>query len=265
MEGNLERRSGVGFLIGLNVLALATGLLMGAASAQGVGTTATPSAEPEKQTRRAKAAPLAGRKVADKVAGQPFIEFRSRFALSYGHTFVVFGRLNARGEISEIKPDMVAGLHPAGDSSFPWMVGHVAPVPAETGWSDGDLEEEYVSNRFRLLLSDAQYAELLAHVRHKQANSPVWHAVLYNCNLWVGEIAQFLGLETGFHWLPPTDFIGEIKNLNSGDPRSASALSKSTSRVRSQYLASTASVPSSQSQEAAESLPSTGWSDASLR
>lgn len=265
MDDHSERRSSVGFLIGLCTLALSAGLLVPAASAREVDATSAVSAEPKKQARRAKAASPAGRKVVGKVAGQPFIEFRSRYALSYGHTFVVFGRLNARGEIGGIQPDMVAGLHPAGDSSIPWMIGHMTPVPAETGFSDGDLEEEYVSNRFRLLLSEARYAELVAHVRHKQANSPVWHAALYNCNLWTGEIAQFLGLKTGFHWLPPADFIGEIKDLNSGDSRSASALSRSTSMAPSQYSASRASVPSSESQEAAEFLPSTGWSDVSLR
>jgi hypothetical protein len=154
-----------------------------------------------------------------KAAGQPFIEFRSRYALSYGHTFVVFGRLNARGEIGAIKPEMVAGLHPAGEGSELWTLGHLTPVPAETGPSDGDLEEEYVSNRYRVLLNEAQYAELVAHIKQKRANSPFWHAALYNCNLWTGEIAQFLGLKTGFHWLPPAEFIGKIRELNEGAER----------------------------------------------
>lgn len=260
MAANLKRRSGLG-LTGLCALALSAGLLVPAASAQAVDAMAAVSAEPQKQTRRAKATLSGARKIASKDAGQPFIEFRSRYALSYGHTFVVFGRLNARGEVGEIRPEMVAGLHPAGDSSVPWMVGHVTPVPAETGWSDGDLEEQYVSNRFRALLSEAQYAKLVAHIRHKQANSPLWHAALYNCNLWTGEVAQFLGLQTGFHWLPPADFIDKIKELNSGDPRSASALPEAASL----YVASTASLPSSQPRASTESLPATGWSDASLR
>jgi hypothetical protein len=162
----------------------------------------------------------AGRRSA-KEAGQPYIEFRSRYALSYGHTFVVFGRLNSKGEVGEIKPEMVAGLHPKGDSSAPWTVGHVVPVPSDTGWSDGDLEEEYVSNRFRVLLTEEKYAKLVAHIRQKQASSPLWHAALYNCNLWTGEIAQYLGLKTGFHWLPPAEYIQKIKDLNSAGPQAA--------------------------------------------
>jgi hypothetical protein len=109
---------------------------------------------------------------------------------------------------------MVAGLHPKGDTSTPWTVGHLVPVPADTGWSDGDLEEEYVSNRFRVMLSEEQYAKLVAHIRQKQATSPLWHAALYNCNLWTGQIAQYLGLQTGFHWLPPQQYIEKIKEMN---------------------------------------------------
>ena len=155
-----------------------------------------------------------GRKGNAKDAGQPFIEFRSRYALSYGHTFVVFGRLNGRGEVGEIKPDMVAGLHPAGAGSELWTIGHAIFVPAETGYSDGDLEEQYVSNRFRVVLTEEQYAKLVGHIRHKQKTSPVWHAALYNCNLWTGEIAQYVGLKTGFHWLKPADYIEKIKEIN---------------------------------------------------
>jgi hypothetical protein len=165
-------------------------------------------------------------------AGQPFIEFRSRYALSYGHTFVVFGRLNDRGEVGEIKPEMVAGLHPKGETSELWTIGHVVFVPADTGWSDGDLEEEYVSNRFRVLLSEEQFAKLVAHIRHKQANSPMWHAALYNCNLWTGEIAQYLGLRTGFHWLAPADYIQKIKDLNTPGAGSASTTSSTSDDSR---------------------------------
>jgi hypothetical protein len=262
MQAKLKRRSVLGFLAGLASIVMSAGLLSGA-SAQDVDTTAAISAAPHKATRHTKVAVHAPRRGSSKGAGQPFIEFRSRYALTYGHTFVVFGRLNARGQVGEIKPEMVAGLHPAGESSVPWTVGHVTPVPAETGWSDGDLEEEYVSNRFRLVLSEAEYAKLVPYIRQKQASSPMWHAALYNCNLWTGEIAEHLGLKTGFHWLPPAEFIGEIKKMNSGDPRVAATPPEPGAR--------TASLPSGQSQAASASptpagpTPALSWSDASFR
>jgi hypothetical protein len=235
VQSNLNNRIGLGFLAGLLALAMSPALPV-VAQAQDSGdrpvidfgvkppleaayaAAEAPAALPgpgAKTNTKAKAQQaIQGKGKRSKEAGQPFIEFRSRYALSYGHTFVVFGRLNARGEVGEIKPEMVAGLHPAGAGAELWTIGHVVFVPAETGWSDGDLEEEYVSNRFRVTLSEEQFAKLVVHIRHKQANSPMWHAALYNCNLWTGEIAQFLGLKTGFHWLPPAEYIQKIKDMN---------------------------------------------------
>lgn len=244
--------------------AVAAGLAVPAATAQeasaiGAGAEVqTPSRQGNKTVRSATRS-KAGKAVTS-APGQPFIEFRSRYALTYGHTFVVFGRLNTRGEIGKINPDMVAGLHPAGEGSELWTVGHVVPVRAETGWSDGDLEEEYVSNRFRVLLTEPQYAKLVAHIRHKQANSPLWHAALRNCNIWTGEIAQYLGLRTGFHWLPPAEYIGKIKELNGGEALTSAALPGSAAPAASQSVANTASLPSGY-EAPTESLPSTTWSN----
>ena len=110
------------------------------------------------------------RKAAVKDAGRYFIEFRSRYALSYGHTFLVHGRLNAKGEVGELSAKNVAGFHPMGDGPEFWTVGHVVPVPAETGPSDGDLEEEYVSARYRVLLSEDEYKRAAAYIKSKQAS-----------------------------------------------------------------------------------------------
>ena len=166
------------------------------------------------------APPTGGRKVrtktgAHKDAGKYFVEFRSRYALSYGHTFLVHGRLNQKGEVGELSAKNVAGFHPAGRGSELWTIGHLVPVPAETGPSDGDLEEEYVSARFRVYLTEAEYNRFAAHLREKQASPAPWHAATYNCNLWVGQIAQFMGLKApASHWLYPADYINEMKRLN---------------------------------------------------
>ena len=78
-----------------------------------------------------------------------FVEFRARAALSYGHAFVVHGKLNAQGEVGQVTPKQVAGLHPFSESSITWSVGHVVPVIAEHGWTDGDTEDEYIP-RYRV-------------------------------------------------------------------------------------------------------------------
>ena len=168
----------------------------------------------------------AGRRAAPKAGGQYFIEFRSRYALSYGHTFVVHGRLNARGEIGPVAANMVAGLHPAGEGPELWSVGHVVAVPSETGPSDGDLEEKYVSARFRINLTETEYNKVSEFIRQKQANSPLWHAVLYNCNSFVADIATFMGLRTpSSTMMYPADFINNLREINreeQGSPSTAS-------------------------------------------
>lgn len=145
--------------------------------------------------------------------GRYFIEFRSRYALSYGHSFVVFGRLNQAGEM--INPE-VAGLHPASDSAVPYMLGHLVPVPAETGWSDGDLEDEYMSANWRVMLTKPEYDKVVAEIRKLQRSSPTWHAALYNCNAFVGDIAKRMGYEVPFIWLKPRDFITKLRQMNGG-------------------------------------------------
>ena len=45
------------------------------------------------------------------------------------------------------------------------MVGHILPVPSETGASDGDLEMEYITARYRIMLSAADYTAVVAKIR----------------------------------------------------------------------------------------------------
>ena len=172
---------------------------------------ATEQAAPRKVARA-----TAGKKGAHKEAGRHFVEFRSRYALSYGHTFLVHGRLNEKGEVGELTDRNVAGFHPAGAGPELWTAGHLVPVPAETGPSDGDLEEEYVSARYRVYLTPEQYQKVAAHIKAKQAAGGLWHAALRNCNMWVGEVAQFMGLEAPDHFLRPANYINEMARLNRG-------------------------------------------------
>ena len=141
-----------------------------------------------------------------------FIEFRARYALSYGHSFVIFGRLNESGEM--INPE-VAGLAPAGDVGA-YAAGHVLPVPATTGWTDGDLEDKYMSANWRVMLTEAEYKKVVAYIRKLQANSPVWQASVYNCNAFVAKIAQSMGYKTAFIWARPQQFITALRERNGG-------------------------------------------------
>lgn len=142
--------------------------------------------------------------------GQYFVEFRARYAWDYGHTFIVHGRV---GE--PLTKASVAGLSPVGDNSTAWVIGHYVPVPAETGWTDGDLEDKYISARYRVYMSKAQYDRVMVFVRQLQASKKVWSAELYNCNAFVGDIAQFMGLRVPKSSLIyPRVFINNMRQIN---------------------------------------------------
>ena len=137
-----------------------------------------------------------------------FIEFRARLAESYGHAYLVHGRVDEKGLIIRSE---VAGLHPFGESVLPWLIGHIIPVPAETGASDGDLEEMYISARYRVLLSEAAYNDIAAYIKKQQANNPLWHAGLNNCVGFLKDVASYMGLKTPISsWFYPEVFVNQF-------------------------------------------------------
>jgi hypothetical protein len=150
-----------------------------------------------------------------KLAGRYFIDFRSRTAASYGHAFLWYGRLNERGKIGLIE---VAGLHPASDSPVPYILGHLIPVPAETGKSYGDLDEQYLTANYRVYLKEADAKRVFAYIKHKQDTSPLWLAGVYNCTAFLADIAGYMGLRTPATatWMYPEDFINSLRDLNGG-------------------------------------------------
>jgi hypothetical protein len=153
-----------------------------------------------------------------------FIEFRARTAYTYGHASVVLGKLDKNGKIPVDKkgvliPGMVeiSGLHPATSSTVPWSVGHVVPVPAETGPSDGDFEDAYVTARYRIDLTEEEFRKVVAIVRKQKAANPMWYAPVYasNCLGYIGSIAREMGLKVPLIPTLPKDYVQKLKAMNS--------------------------------------------------
>jgi hypothetical protein len=163
----------------------------------------------------AEAAPAIHEHPVSKLAGRYFVDFRARTAASYGHAFVWYGRLNGRGKVGLID---VAGLHPASDSPVPYILGHIMPVPSETGKSYGDLDEQYLTANYRVYLSEADAKQVFAYIKHKQEASPLWMASVYNCTAFLADIAAYMGLRapTGSTWMYPEDFVNKLRDLNGG-------------------------------------------------
>ncbi len=140
--------------------------------------------------------------------GPYYVDFRARTAASYGHAFVWFGKS------SEKKVD-VAGLHPAGEE-VQFVLGHLIPVPAETGASYGDLDEQYLTANYRVYMSEADSKRVFAYIRKLQANTKFWNEMTSNCITFMADIAQFMGLKTPFYMKVPEDYVNALKEANGG-------------------------------------------------
>src|SRR5215831_6892103 len=207
-----------------------SGLVAICVAAISMGLTASSTSANEPNTENATGTP----KTTQSSYKPYFVEFRSRSAATYGHMYVIYGQVNGRGEI--IKSD-IAGLHPAGDANdcdncsvITWTLGHLMFVPSETGASDGDLEEKYVTARYRVMVDAATYKKVSAHINKLKSDSPVWHALLHNCVSFGNDIAGSMGLKTpNFIWMEPKDYVESLRDLNGGKPQKALRFAAPTS------------------------------------
>ena len=154
-----------------------------------------------------------------------FMEFRARNAYTYGHASVVLGTLDEKGRVPTDSKGVliegkteVTGLHPRTKSSVPFSVGHVLPVAAETGWSDGDSEEAYVTAKYTIKLNESQFKRVTAKVRTHKEKNRVWHAVIASCVTYVSGIASDVGLKTPMRPHLPPGFVNSLKRLNGDNP-----------------------------------------------
>jgi hypothetical protein len=203
------------------------GLGLSGASAQGLSRTALNTTsddvqvKPTRTTTKTKASvPASTKRHAAKTTGKAkeslgryYVDFRARSAASYGHAFIWYGR--------EGEPTVeVAGLHPATESVIPYMLGHLIPVPSETGASYGDLDEDYLTASYRVYMSEEQAQKVFAYIRQIQASSPFWWAPAVNCVQFISRVADFMGLQTPITALLfPDVWVNHLHELNGKNPR----------------------------------------------
>lgn len=218
MGDRYKSRSSIRSLIGVVLTAIVFGQVASPASAQETKPETTIAAPANAPARISSAKRVLN-------SHKPyFVEFRARSAASYGHMYVIYGQVNGRGEI--IKSD-IAGLHPAGDANdcqncsvFTWTLGHVFFVPSEIGASDGDLEEKYVSARYRVMVDAATFNKVSAHIRKLKADKPMWNALWRNCVSFGNGVAETMGLKTpSYIWLEPKNYVEHLRELNGGKPQ----------------------------------------------
>jgi len=186
--------------------ALTTCLLFGALTSAQSQTVLTTS--PQGLSQPSPAAPAARSPVA--LSGSYYIEFRVAEIGTYGHSYVAYGRLNARGKPADAH---YADLHPMGNYLV-MAVGHVLPVPANTVWDPEVLKLPVASSYFRVL-NAAEYAKLQAALRRARANKqPYWNALTNNCNHFVAELAQAIGLRAPSDLQLSYAFVPSLRELN---------------------------------------------------
>ena len=165
--------------------------------------------------------PLRNRKRSSKAAKQYFIEFRARGALSYGHTSVITGKLR-NGKIPKRNGRLIkgtyniAGLAPKSDNPTLYMIGHVIPLPASTGWTDGDDEDAYQTAGFRIDLTHAEYKQINKLIERRKRASKFWNAAIYACVHFTADIAKDIGLKVPRGFRLPKSWVNTLAAVNRG-------------------------------------------------
>jgi hypothetical protein len=138
-----------------------------------------------------------------------FIDFRSRPGELWGHTFILYGRIDERGKPVELHR---AGLYPD-DGRAGLIVGTFVPVRAAVRAIPED-HKETPNAIYRRRLTAAQYAQLKATVAHFRATDHGWHMLTHNCNDFARMVAKSLGLRTPPAILLPNAWVRALKAMN---------------------------------------------------
>lgn len=140
---------------------------------------------------------------------QYFVDFRARPGILVGHSFIVYGHLNTRGQLLEIH---YAGIYPQ-DERAGLFIGSVIPVRASVRAVDGDFKFA-ASIIYRWKLTEAEYIRLKNAVRHERGIEHYWHIVFFNCNDFAIKVAKSIGLRTPPSLLLPKAFVAGLRAMN---------------------------------------------------
>jgi hypothetical protein len=177
-----------------------------------LGFVTTGTARAEKQPSFATASAVGEQRSVATSVDRYYIDFRVAQIGVYGHSYVAYGRLNVRGTPADAH---YADLHPMGNYLV-MAVGHVLPVPANTVW-DPDVLKLPVASSYMRPLNAAQYAKLQLALREAQAHrQPYWNAITNNCNHFVGELAQAVGLRVPPDFQVSYLFVPSLRRMNEG-------------------------------------------------
>jgi len=150
---------------------------------------------------------LAAKKPPERAAY--FVDFRSRPGYLFGHSYIVYGRLDERGKPVDTH---LAGIYPL-DGQAGLIMGSVLPVAASVRGVEDDYKER-PSNSYRRRLNAAQYAHLLRVVGGLKQTEREWDLLFKNCNDFSIAVAKGMDMTTPPSWLMPKYFVDGLRLLN---------------------------------------------------
>ena len=154
------------------------------------------------------AAPALAQARPARLAGY-FVDLRSRQGYLFGHTFIVYGRLDARGRPHNTR---LAGIYPTEEQAG-LIVGSLVPVRASVRGVEDDFIER-PTNVYRKRLTPAQYGRLERVVRGLKRSEREWDLLFKNCNDFAIAVAKGMDMARPPSWLLPYYFVGGMRVLN---------------------------------------------------
>jgi hypothetical protein len=158
-----------------------------------------------------------------------YIEFRAADMGVYGHSYIAYGRLSPGGRPATVQ---YADFHPQG-GEIGLAVGHVVPVAAGTV-PDADVLKLPLTSVWRRPISATDYKRLTAAIAAARATPKVWSAIAYNCNSFVGEMAEAVGLKSPPALLFSNAYVPALMRLNQASDSTQTASKPAPRPKRSQ-------------------------------
>lgn len=138
-----------------------------------------------------------------------YVEFRAADMGVYGHSYIAFGRLERGGKPATVE---YADFHPQG-GAIGLAAGHILAIRAEMA-PDQETLALPVTTAFRRSITAAQYNNVLKTISRVSTTSRFWNALAYNCNAFVGDVAESIGMKTPTNLLFATSYIPALRDLN---------------------------------------------------
>ena len=177
-----------------------------------------------------------------------YVEFRAADIGVYGHSYIAYGRLGANGRPASVQ---YADFHPEG-GNLGLVAGHLLPVVGDVT-PEKETPSLPLSTVFRRTLTAAEYKRVTAAIRDAHANTRVWNALAYNCNSFVANVAQAIGMKTPPTILFASAFIPALRDLNA-TPTEAAAAKRGVAR---RGMTTARDVPPKRTQHTVPRQPST--------